>query len=151
MIRMATKNDLQTLVNFNIAIAYESEKLQLDYETVRKGVLNVLDDFHKGIYYVYEINGEVVGQLLITYEWSDWRNANWWWIQSVYTKPAHRGKGVFSALFAFIEQIVQSRNDACGIRLTVDRHNLTAQKTYKRLKMFESHYFLYELPKVKSE
>lgn len=149
MIRLATKKDLPVLVEFNIALALESEGLVLKRNTVEKGVQSVLDEPLKGQYYVIEKEAEVVGQLLITYEWSDWRNANWWWIQSVYTKPTHRKQGIFSSLFYFIEATAQKRSDVCGIRLAVDRHNFNAQKTYQRLNMNESHYYLYEYFKVK--
>ena len=92
-----------------------------------------------------ERDGEVVGQLLITYEWSDWRNGNFWWIQSVYVKEALRGRGVFRALFAHVEKLAKARKDVCGLRLYMDTHNAPARKTYERLGLKRTNYELFEM------
>ncbi|MFA6627926.1 MAG: GNAT family N-acetyltransferase [Bacilli bacterium] len=144
MIRKATQEDLETLILYNLYLAQETENLTLDPAIVKQGVNNVLEDPLKGCYWVDERNQMIVGQLLITYEWSDWRNATWWWIQSVYTHPQYRGQGVFTSLYAYIDQLVKTNPHICGIRLTVDRMNNSAQKTYQRLGMAHSHYDLYE-------
>jgi ribosomal protein S18 acetylase RimI-like enzyme len=86
----------------------------------------------------------VVGQLLITYEWSDWRNGNFWWIQSVYVAAAHRQAGIFRSLFAQVQKLAQAQRDSCGLRLYVEKHNHRAQRAYERLGMAHTHYDIYE-------
>jgi GNAT superfamily N-acetyltransferase len=147
MIRKATLNDFDTLVLFNILLAKETEDLALDPATVQAGVRAVFEDSSKGCYWVLERDNKVVSQLLITYEWSDWRCRNWWWIQSVYTDIDYRKQGSFTQLYEFIKKLVEEEKTACGIRLTVDRLNLRARQTYLRLGMHHSHYDLFEYPK----
>lgn len=129
-------------------MAHETEKRQLDIERVRQGVHALLTDPTKGAYFVAETetNGTpaIVGQLLITCEWSDWRNGNFWWIQSVYVAEEFRGQGVFRALFDHVDQLAKSRKDVCGLRLYVDAHNDSARKTYERLGMKRTNYELFE-------
>src|SRR5689334_19230180 len=121
-------------------MAWETERRRLKPATVRRGVAALIKSPPRGTYFVAEDKGEVVGQLLITYEWSDWRNGNFWWIQSVYVREDFRGCGVFRALFAHIEALAKRRRDVCGLRLYVEAHNKGAQKTYARLGMKKTVY-----------
>lgn len=129
-------------------MALETERRQLEIERVRQGVDALLRDPAKGAYFVAEneANGATtaVGQLLITYEWSDWRNGNFWWIQSVYVAEKFRGQGVFRALFNHVDQLARARKDVCGLRLYVDADNDSARKTYERLGMIRTNYELFE-------
>jgi ribosomal protein S18 acetylase RimI-like enzyme len=102
-------------------------------------------DPSKGLYYIAESTGKIAGQLMITYEWSDWRNATFWWIQSVYVHPEYRNHGVFRALYRFIETIARTHGDVCGVRLYVEKENDRAQKTYEALGMKHSHYEMMEM------
>ena len=109
------------------------------------GVKAQLTDPARGIYHVAEIRGKIVGQLLITYEWSDWRNGNFWWIQSVYVAPEFRGQGIFRALFSHVRSLARARKDVCGLRLYMDVHNGTARRAYERLGMVHTDYQVFEL------
>ncbi|HRQ64316.1 MAG TPA: GNAT family N-acetyltransferase [Xanthomonadaceae bacterium] len=142
-IRPAVAADIDAITDFNLAMALETEDRALDRARLRAGVEGVFADPRRGFYRIVEVDGEKVGGLLITFEWSDWRNADWWWIQSVYVQPTQRGRGVFSALFDAVESEARSAG-ACGLRLYVERDNLRAQQTYRRLRMDESHYLMYE-------
>ena len=144
-VRPATLDDLRTLVEFNAAMALETEGMTLDLECLRAGVAAVLDGDSRGFYFVAEDSGRVVGQLLITTEWSDWRNAYFWWIQSVYVTPEFRRRGVYRNLHNHV--LVESRvqGDVCGLRLYVDRDNSVAQRVYASLEMRRSHYDLWEI------
>lgn len=143
-IRFATISDLETIVLFNLEMAMETENLQLDRETVTSGVESALNDSSKGFYLLAEIEGQVIGQLLITSEWSDWRNATIWWIQSVYIKPEFRGKKIFASLYSQIIDMAQKDGTISGIRLYVDSDNNDAQAVYDKLGMHQSHYLMYE-------
>ena len=132
------------IAEFNIALAGESENMQLDPATVRAGVEALLSDSGKGTYFVAEIGEEVVGQVLITYEWSDWRNGNFWWLQSVYVEKSARGKGVFKSLYAHVVTEAKKAGNVCGVRLYVETHNVTAQKSYVSLGMKKSNYEFFE-------
>jgi len=144
-VRLATHSDSSVLVEFNAAMAMETEQLELDRERLRKGIEALLSDTSKGLYYVIETDGTIVGQLMITYEWSDWRNGNFWWIQSVFVRPEFRKQGYFGALFRYIEAVARSRGDVCGLRLYVEKENNCAKKTYESLGMRHSHYELMEI------
>ena len=143
-IRQATIADTAVVVRFNALIASETESKTLDTALLQKGVEALLADASKGIYFLAEANGNVVGQTMITYEWSDWRNGTFWWIQSVYVAEEARGSGVFKALFGHIHALAKNRSDVCGLRLYVDEHNARARQTYERLGMEHSHYRMYE-------
>ena len=143
-IRDATSQDIDALVSGTARMAVETEGRTLDEATLRKGVGAVLVDPDKGRYWVAEIEGRVVGQLMITWEWSDWRNGAMWWIQSVYVDPEHRRAGVFSALYRHIEKLARSDDDCCGIRLYVERDNSRAQDTYRKLGMAVAGYLVME-------
>jgi ribosomal protein S18 acetylase RimI-like enzyme len=142
-IRPAQPADAPTLISFNIAMALETENLQLAPDIIGPGVRAALADPAKALYFVAETAGQVVGQLMITTEWSDWRNADVWWIQSVYVHPDHRRRGVFKALFEHVEQLAR-RHHIAALRLYVEKENLSAQGTYERLGMHLSHYRLME-------
>jgi GNAT superfamily N-acetyltransferase len=143
-IRDADRDDADFLVAGNVAMALEAERKQLDPAIVARGVRAVLDDHAKGRYFVAELAGERVGQLMITDEWSDWRNGRFWWIQSVFVLPAARRRGVFRALFGHVEQLARSAADVCGLRLYVERGNLRAQATYRHCGLDDGGYLVME-------
>ena len=144
-IRTAKRFDSQQIKDFQIKMALETENLVLDESIVEKGVLAVFEDESKGTYYVAEIDGIVVGSLLTTYEWSDWRNGRVLWIQSVFVMPEHRGKGIYSMMYDHIKNLVKSKKlDFRGIRLYVDKTNQNAQKVYEKLGMENHHYEMFE-------
>ena len=144
IIRQANKTDSIPIVEFQLAMALETEQLELDEPTVVKGVAAVVADPSKGIYYVAEVNGQVVGSLLTTFEWSDWRNGTVLWIQSVYVQPEYRKRSVFSALYKHIREKVAANNELRGIRLYADKTNTSAHGVYKHLGMSAEHYQLFE-------
>jgi ribosomal protein S18 acetylase RimI-like enzyme len=136
--------DADILARFNIELARESENLILDPATVKAGVEALLRDLGKGTYFVAESGGEVIGQLMITHEWSDWRNGDFWWLQSVYVRSDFRRRGVFLALFDHILAAAKRRGDVVGIRLYVEKNNDRALKAYERLQLKETHYHVRE-------
>src|SRR5688572_3482844 len=142
--RDAARTDVAAIVEFQLAMARETEDVALDRPTLTRGVDAVFDTPSLGRYYVAESGGEVIGSLLITYEWSDWRNGMVWWIQSVYVLPAFRGRGVYAGLYAHIKTIVEPDPAIRGIRLYVDNRNAAAQKVYARLGMEGEHYRVFE-------
>jgi len=146
-IRDAEAQDVDTLVRFNLAMARETEDLGPDREVLRQGVRAVIGDSSKGRYFVAERQGAVAGALLVTYEWSDWRNAAFWWIQSVYVEPAHRRAGIFTALYRHIAALAVGAG-ACGLRLYVHQNNALASSVYRKLGMVQSEYRVMETPDV---
>jgi len=144
-IRKARASDVKIIADFNSRLASETEDLRLDPRRVLRGVTALLKDSAKGVYFVAEEKGRVVGQILITLEWSDWRNGNFWWIQSVYVASEFRQQGVFRALYAHVHKLARARSNVCGLRLYVDEHNIRAQEAYERLGMKESHYKFFEI------
>ena len=144
-IRRATRADIDTIVNFNIEMARETENTILPRRRLTNGVTAMFEDDAKGFYIVAECDSKVVGQIMITYEWSDWRNGMFWWIQSVYVMPQYRKKGVFRALFQHVKSMAEGTPDVCGLRLYVHQDNYTAKTTYKNLGMEESHYEFHEM------
>ena len=144
-VRRAIPADLDTVVGFNTDLARESEGKNLDLERLRKGVLAVLDRDDLGFYLMAEAAGRVVGQLLITTEWSDWRNGFFWWIQSVYVALDYRRRGVYRVLEGHVRSLAEQRGDVCGLRLYVERDNHVAQQVYSNLNMRRSHYDLFEI------
>jgi len=143
VIRPARADDLDALVDGNLALAEESERLTLNGETLRQGIRALLESRAPGRYWVAELGGRVVGQLLITFEWSDWRNRMVWWIQSVYVSPDVRRVGIFRALFEYVREEAQ-RAGSGGLRLYVDTSNTSAQSVYKALGMNGDHYQVFE-------
>ena len=144
-IRRATLADVETLVGFNAAMARETEDKGLDLDSLRSGVSALLKDDLLGFYLVAEVAGQAVGQLMITTEWSDWRNGHFWWIQSVYVAPEFRRQGVFRQLYNRVWREAQEAGDVCGLRLYVERTNREAQQVYVNLGMGLSHYDMYEV------
>jgi GNAT superfamily N-acetyltransferase len=144
-IRQAEPSDAAVITEFNIKLAKETEALALEPKCVAAGVAAVLKDESKGLYFLAEEDGEVAGQLMITYEWSDWRNGNLWWIQSVYVKEAFRQRGVFRALFAHLQQLARKQPDVRGLRLYMHADNQRARRSYERLGMSRTHYEIFEL------
>ena len=142
--RPATPADASEIIQFQIAMAHETEDLSLDRDVVGGGVKAVFDNLSLGEYYVAEQDGHVIASLLITYEWSDWRNGVVWWIQSVYVIPEAREQGVYAGLYAFIRSLADADNRVRGIRLYVDRRNTRAQTVYTRLGMNGEHYQVFE-------
>lgn len=144
-IRDAVPDDAAIIVDFNSRMAMETEARSLNPTLIRAGVAAVLEDPAKGRYWVAEIGGEVVGQLLVTFEWSDWRNGTFWWIQSVYVRDDCRRAGVFSALYRYVAELSQTAGNICGLRLYVDQHNRRAQDTYRALGMTVPGYLVMEV------
>ena len=159
-IRLATVQDVDVLTTFSAAMAWETEHRRLDLARLRLGTQAVIDRPEQGQYYVADLHRNApadtvtVGQLLITYEWSDWRNAQFWWIQSVYVDPAWRRQGVYRAMHQAVMALAQSRADVCGVRLYVEGDNTVAQGVYERVGLTPSTYRIYEsdfvLPKPSS-
>ena len=143
-VRQAGPADGQVVVEFNRLLAEESEGKTLDLEMLEPGVALVLGDVHKGYYFVAEDNGRIVGQIGLTFEWSDWRNGWFWWIQSVYVRKEARRKGVFSALYAHVEEMARRDPAVIGLRLYVEEENKSAQATYLSLGMKRTGYFVLE-------
>ncbi|MCS6874887.1 MAG: GNAT family N-acetyltransferase [Pyrinomonadaceae bacterium] len=144
-IRLAQKSDISFLIKFNQAMAKETENKLLDHDIVKSGVEAVFEEKGKGFYVVAENHeGQVLGCLMITFEWSDWRNAWFWWIQSVYVLPEYRGKGIYRKLYEFVKQKATLEGNVCGFRLYVDKENKIAQKVYEKLGMKHSNYLMFE-------
>ena len=143
LIRSATPADVDDLANWNQAMAWETEHKRLDGGVVRRGVTGVLEQPRRGFYLMAEHDDAAVGSLLVTFEWSDWRCGDFWWIQSVYVAPIARRGGVFRALYAAVEQRATSAG-AVGLRLYVETENQRAQQTYEKLGMRPCHYQMYE-------
>jgi len=143
-IRLADSADVQALVEFNQAMALETEGKHLDGEILRNGVEAVFTEGKKGFYVVTEEAGQIVGGLMVTYEWSDWRNAWFWWIQSVYIRPVARGKRIYSRMYEFVKQRAAETDNVCGFRLYVETENAHAQRVYEKVGMHASHYLMYE-------
>jgi GNAT superfamily N-acetyltransferase len=144
-VRLARHDDISLMVRWAEAMAQETEDKQLDTATVTRGIENAIDDAQRAVYFMAEIDGEPVGTMMYTREWSDWRNAWWWWIQSVYVPPEHRRKGVYRSLFLHVQALARQQGDVYGLRLYVERENVLAQRTYERLGMHDAGYRMYEM------
>jgi GNAT superfamily N-acetyltransferase len=147
-IRAATRGDLEFLVGANAAMALETENKPLDRERLARGVAAVFADARRGFYRIAEHEGRAVGCLLVTFEWSDWRDGDWWWIQSVYVLPDARRLGVFRAMYAQVESDARATTGVIGLRLYVEWENERAQRTYAALGMTQEHYHMYARPFV---
>ncbi len=149
-VRPATMADLDRLTTFSAAMAWETEQRQLDVARLRQGTQAVIDRPERGQFYVAELRQApsadrvIVGQLLITYEWSDWRNAQFWWIQSVYVTPPWRRQGVYRSMHRTIVDLARSRAEVCGVRLYVEGNNAGAKQVYERVGLSSSTYQIYE-------
>jgi predicted GNAT family acetyltransferase len=142
--RKAKAEDLNSILKFQLAMAKETENIELDHAIVRKGVNAVFEDPSKGCYFVVEEKGKVIGSLLTTYEWSDWRNGMIVWIQSVFVNPSFRRKGAYSTLYLNVKKMVNENPILKGIRLYADKSNIIAHKAYKKLGMNSDHYITFE-------
>lgn len=136
--------DASTLAGFNRAMALETESKSLPMETLLPGVEAVLRDRDHGFYVVADSGSEIAGSLLVTFEWSDWRNGRLWWIQSVYVRPDFRRRGIYRGLHGFVRERARAAGDVVGIRLYVERENVAAKRTYAALGMTETPYRIYE-------
>jgi GNAT superfamily N-acetyltransferase len=144
MYRDATAADAEPIIDFQLAMARETEDLDLDRAILTRGVHAVFADPSHGRYFVAEEDGRVVGSLMITYEWSDWRNGMVWWIQSVYVLPEYRRRGIYAGLYHHVRAMVDAEPSIRGIRLYVDTRNKAAQEVYARLGMSGEHYRVFE-------
>ena len=142
-VRAAIEGDAEIIRDFQLAMARETENLELDRERVTRGVNAIFSGRGKGKYFVSEADGNIIASLLITYEWSDWRDADIWWFQSVYVLPEFRRIGVFRKMYDFIKDAAL-KEGVGGLRLYVETGNLRAQKTYEKMGMDGSHYKMYE-------
>jgi GNAT superfamily N-acetyltransferase len=146
-VRAARREDVASIVDFQRAMARETEDRDLDRDRVTsgvEGVFDAVDGKDRGWYLVAEADGVPVASLMVTYEWSDWRAGWFWWIQSVYVVAPFRGQGVYRALYAEVLRRARERGDVCGVRLYVEYENAAAQAVYERLGMHRTHYHLYE-------
>ena len=143
-IRPARRDDAPALCDNNRATALETEGRILDPIVACKGVIELFDNPSRGFYVVAELEGRVIGQCMITYEWSDWRCGNFWWVQSVYVLAEYRKMGIFTQIFREIYRLAREKSQVAGLRLYVDRDNTTAMKAYGSLGMHEARYVLFE-------
>lgn len=148
-LRAADATDIELLVEFNQAHAAEVEDKGLDAQVLRKGIAHLMDEPRDGFYLIAEVASDghsekiAAGTLMVTTEWSDWRNAHFWWIQSVYVHPQYRRQGVYSALHNQVAAQARAAN-ACGLRLYVEKENVGAQATYRKHGMDETYYLMFE-------
>lgn len=143
-IRQARFEDVPTIADFNIAMAQETERKSLDCNTVNSGVASLFSQPELGFYLIAEANSQVVASLMITTEWSDWRNGIFWWIQSVYVLPDFRRQGLFTSLFCEVKNRARRDSNVCGFRLYVERENSIAQSVYRSIGMEKTRYQLFE-------
>lgn len=143
-VRMATPEDIEFILDSNVRMAAETEDRGLQPQILRRGIDYLLQHPAEGRYLVAEFDNHAVGTLMLTFEWSDWRAGRFWWIQSVYVTREFRRKGVYRAMHQAVRELATKDPQACGLRLYVERENLTAQKTYQSIGMTETHYRLYE-------
>lgn len=144
LIRSAHIREAHIIADFQQKMAWETEAFHLDEKTVVNGVKAVFENSDLGKYYVAEVEGQIIASLLTTFEWSDWRNAKVWWIQSVYVTSEYRRKGVFTKFYLYIKKLVENDPNVGGLRLYVDKTNTPAQRTYENVGMNGEHYQLFE-------
>lgn len=147
-VRLATPADAEFLVRGNAAMALETEHLSLNLDRLRDGVHALFEQPSRGVYYIAELDAQRAGQMMITYEWSDWRNGLFWWIQSVYVEPRSRSRGVFKAIYRHVEHLARTTPGICGLRLYVENSNSQAQEIYERLGMQRTAYQMFEVDSV---
>jgi ribosomal protein S18 acetylase RimI-like enzyme len=143
-IRLATLDDAQSIANFNINMASETENIHLKPEVILAGAQRLITDTALGYYLVAETDNQIIGSLMVTTEWSDWRNGQFWWIQSVYIIPEWRRKGLYRSLYEKVKSLAESNDNICGFRLYVEKENTVAQSAYEKVGMLETHYKMYE-------
>jgi len=144
VIRKADLHDLETIVEFNKSMAMETESKELEHTVISDGVRNMMMKPELGFYLAAIFDGEVIGSLMITTEWSDWRNGMFWWIQSVYVLPEFRRKGVYRKLYEYVKKLASKEKNVTGYRLYVEENNTTAQATYLSLGMSKTVYQMFE-------
>jgi ribosomal protein S18 acetylase RimI-like enzyme len=144
IIRQALSQDIAELAEFNINMARETEGMELISEVITTGVKGMIENPQRGYYLVVELDNGIQASLMVTTEWSDWRNGMFWWIQSVYVRPAYRRQGLYRELYARVKELAEQEPSVCGFRLYVERENTNAQKTYESLGMVETEYKLFE-------
>jgi ribosomal protein S18 acetylase RimI-like enzyme len=143
-IRRAARRDVATLAKFNRAMARETEGKHLKAKRAAAGVAGLLEHPEYGFYVIAEAAGQVVGSLMVTYEWSDWRNGMYWWIQSVYVPPEQRRQGIYRKLYGQVKRLARRQGNVAGIRLYVAKDNARAQQTYRSLGMTKAAYEVFE-------
>ncbi|MEM7257248.1 MAG: GNAT family N-acetyltransferase [Pseudomonadota bacterium] len=143
-IRKATTADAKLISDWNRAMAWETEHKDLPEPVILRGVQRLIEKPVYGFYLLAEIDGSIAGTLMVTTEWSDWRDGLFWWIQSVYVAPEFRRKGVYRALYNEVKSLAKQHPDVCGYRLYVEKDNEVAQRTYEQLGMHRTDYFMYE-------
>jgi ribosomal protein S18 acetylase RimI-like enzyme len=143
-VRDARQEDVALMARWAQAMALETEGKALDGETVLRGIQRAFDDPNKGRYFVADSEGRPAGMLMLTWEWSDWRDGWWWWIQSVYTAKDFRRRGVYRALYAHVLALAKADPEVRGIRLYVERENVNAMRTYEELGMLDAGYAMFE-------
>jgi ribosomal protein S18 acetylase RimI-like enzyme len=148
VVRPARQEDADTIVAFSTAMALETEGRTLDESRLRKGTLSLLASPEHGFFMVAELpqadQPQIIGQLMITYEWSDWRNGLFWWVQSVYVHPEWRRQGVYRRMHSETVELAQTRGNVCGVRLYVERTNELAKLVYGRVGLTSSGYEVFE-------
>lgn len=144
IIRRATSQDASELTEFNINMARETEGVELKPEVIGDGVRAMIDNPQMGFYLVVELDNGIQASLMVTTEWSDWRNGNFWWIQSVYVRPQYRRQGLYRELYTHVKELAEQEPSVCGFRLYVERDNSAAQQTYQSLGMAETEYRIFE-------
>lgn len=143
-IRLAQLDDAEKIANFNQTMAMETEGKILQPDIILSGVNTLLKNSSQGFYVVAEVNSKVVGCLMITKEWSDWRNGLFWWIQSVFVEKEYRRRGIYRKMYEFIKELASNKDDVCGFRLYVEKDNKIAQETYSALGMTQLPYLMFE-------
>jgi len=143
-IRQAIPADARQISSFNQNMAFETEGIRLESEVILAGTCRLIDNRNLGFYLVAECEREIVASLMVTTEWSDWRNGVFWWIQSVYVMPQWRRQGIYRRLYEKVKELAETDRDVCGYRLYVERENTTAQSTYRNVGMSQTHYRMYE-------
>lgn len=144
LVRPARQPDVELMVRWAEAMALETEDKALDPAVLARGIQRAFEDAHKGRYFIAESAGRPVGTLMLTWEWSDWRDGWWWWIQSVYVDTGFRRRGVYRALYAHVLALAQADPEVRGLRLYVERDNANARRTYEFLGMQDAGYAMYE-------
>lgn len=144
IIRQALAQDAAELAEFNIRMARETEGVELIPQVIRAGVDALIANPQRGFYLVVELDNGIQASLMVTNEWSDWRNGNFWWIQSVYVRPEYRRQGLYRELYERVKELAEQDESVCGFRLYVERDNRSAQQTYAALGMQETDYKIFE-------
>lgn len=144
IIRQALAQDAAELAEFNISMARETESVELIPDVIRAGVENMIEHPERGFYLVVELDNGIQASLMVTTEWSDWRNGMFWWIQSVYVRPQYRRQGLYRELYERVKELAEQEPSVCGFRLYVERENTVAQQTYASLGMSETEYKIFE-------